>query len=482
MKKGRWVVFAAGVMVGLAVGVMGGCLRLRSVQAVVREPEAPGEARLAYTPPPEPKFSAEFAARYMPVILSMIQPQIEKVTDDIYVAMGYAMGNVTMVVTNDGLVIIDTTESEDSARKILADFRKITDQPVRYIIYTHFHPDHCQGTRAFYSPGVEIIATREFSDWVHGPDPGFGDRHFRRVLDILGGAAEPEYAFPMPFHSPYLSAGRAPEVMMPTITFDEQYSFTLGGKRFELFHTRGETEDHLAVWMPDERALHVGDLYYRSFPNLAGIMLEARPVRGWMDSLSRFIELQPQYLLLGHTQSLKGRDLIREHLENYRAAIQYVHDETLRYLNDGKSVEEAVAGIELPDKLARLPYLQGLYGRVDWSVRDIYQAHAGWYDGWGAGLNPLPRRFRAREIVGLAGGADKVLARAIALQQGGEYQLSAELCDVVIAANPDDKLAHTIMAHDMQYLAVSSDNLLCIGSYLSAYSMHMKAAKTGAGI
>jgi|GEM_PF-707094 len=482
MKKRRFGVFFSGAVIGAVLGLAIGCLRLRSVQSVIREPQAPGEARLAYTPPPEPKISAELIARYMPVLMTMIQPKVEKVTDDIYVAMGYAMGNVTMVVTDEGLVIIDTTESEDSARNILADFRKITDKPIRYIVYTHFHPDHNQGTRAFYSEGVKIIATSEFLNWIHGPNPELGNRHFRRSLDVLGGAAEPDYAFKLPYNSPYLSAGKAPEVMMPTITFDEQYSFTLGGKRFELFHTRGETEDHLAVWMPGERALHVGDLYYMSFPNLAGIMLEARPVRGWIKSLSRFIDLKPDYMIPGHTKPLKGQAVIQEHLKNYRDAIQYVHDETVRYINNGKSVDEAVREIKLPENLNKLPYLEGLYGKVDWSVRDIYHAYAGWYDGWGTGLNPLPPQYKAREIVALAGGADKILGRAIELQKNGEYQLSAELCDIVIAANPKDKLAHTIKAYSMEYLAFSSTNLLCIGSYLSAYSMHMKAAKTGAGM
>jgi alkyl sulfatase BDS1-like metallo-beta-lactamase superfamily hydrolase len=293
---------------------------------------------------------------------------------------------------------------------------------------------------------------------------------------MFGGNAEPDYAFPLPVKSPYLGKGKLPEVMMPTITFDEDYSFTLGGKRFELFHTRGETEDHLAVWMPDEKALHVGDLHYMSFPNLAGVMLEARPVRGWIKSLTRFIELQPDYLILGHTKSLKGRDLIQEHLKNYREAIQYVHDETVRYINDGKAVEEAVAEIKLPPHLEKQPYLDGLYGRVDWSIRDIYHAYAGWYDGRGSNLNPLPPEYRAREIVALVGGADKILARAIELQKNGEHQLCAELCDIVIAANPKDKLAHVIKAYSMQYLSFSSTNLLCIGLYRSAYSIEMKAA------
>jgi len=471
--KGRSLgIFTSGVIIGVVVSLGVGCLRWRGPEVVVREPEVPGEAQLEYTPPAAPSFSAEFVAKYMPLLLSMVTPRVEKVTDDIYVALGYAMGNVTMIITDEGLVIIDTTESEEAAQKILSDFRKITDQPVRYIIYTHFHPDHNQGTRAFYSEGVEIIATREFVDWIQGPT----DQYFHWSIDLLGGAAAPDYAFSLPVRSPFLSAGKSPEVMMPTITFENEYSFTLGGKRFELFHTRGETQDHLAIWLPHERVLHVGDLYYASFPNLTGITLEARPVREWIKSLSRFLDLQPEYLILGHTGPLKGADLIREHLLNYREAIQYVHDETVRCINQGKTMDQAVAEIKLPDHLADLPYLQGLYGRVDWSVRGIYRDYTGWYDGWGPGLNPLPPSHRARELVALAGGADKVLARALELQQHGEHQLTAELCDVVIAANPHDRLAHTMMAYSMEYLACDCTNALCIGAYQSAYSLHMKAA------
>jgi len=481
MKFRRIGIFVSGVIVGAMIAASIGCLRWRSQKIVVREPAVPGESRLEYTPPPEPKFSAEFMEKYMPLLLDMITPRVVKVADDIYVAMGYAMGNVTMVITDEGLVIIDTTESEDAAKKIFADFRKITDQPVRVIIYTHFHPDHNQGTRAFYSEGVQIIATREFLNWIHGRDPELGNQHFRRSLDLLAGAVEPDYAFPLPVRTPYLSTGQAPEVMLPTLTFDEEYSFTLGGKRFELFHTRGETEDHLAVWIPHRRALHVGDLYYASYPNLTGILLEARPVRGWINSLTRFLELQPEYLILGHTRYLKGADLIQEHLKNYREAIQYVHDETVRYINAGQSVDQAVAEIQLPDHLAHLPYLQGLYGRVDWSIRGLYCDYAGWYDGKGTQLFPLPPQYRAREIVALAGGADKILSRAIELQKQNEHQLTAELCDLVIAANPRDRLAHVVKAHSMQYLAFAADNALAIGSYRSAYAIHMKAAAQASG-
>jgi alkyl sulfatase BDS1-like metallo-beta-lactamase superfamily hydrolase len=475
MKARGFLIFISGLIIGAVVTVSIGCLKWKGPEVVVREPEVPGEAVIEYTPPPQPSFPAEFMAKYMPILMTMITPRVQKLTEDVYVAMGYAMGSVTMVVTDEGLVIIDTTESEGSAQKILSAFRKITDQPVRYIIYTHFHPDHNQGTRVFYEEGVEIIATREFLDWIDWPT----DQYFHRSLDVLGGAAEPEYAFDLPVSSPFQSAGKVPEVMLPTVTFEHEYSFNLGGKRFELFHTRGETEDHLAIWLPDQRVLHVGDLYYMSYPNLTGITLEARPVLGWIESLTRFIELEPEYLALGHTKSLKGAGLIKEHLENYREAIQYVHDQTVRCINEGKTVDQAVAEILLPDHLADLPYLQGLYGRVDWSVRGIYDDYTGWYEGFGTSLFPLPPEHRAREVVALAGGADKIIARAIELQKNGEHQLTAELCDIVIQANPGDRLAHVVKAYSMQHLAFSADNLLAIGSYLSAFSMHMKEADSG---
>ncbi len=476
MKKQIILIFASGIIIGVIMTIAVSCLSWRSPTLVVREPETPEEARIEYAPPPKPRFSIEILYKYMPILKTLILPRIEKVTDDIYVALGYALGNVTMIITDEGVVIIDTTESKETAKKVLKKFRKITDKPIRYIIYTHFHPDHILGTGVFYSKGVEVIATSEFLKWVQSPNRGMGSKYFRRVIATLGGEAEKGYGFPLPVESPYRGQFEGTEVVMPTITFKGKYSFTLGGKQFELFQTSGETEDHLAVWIPDERALHIGDLYYMSFPCLSGLMLEARPVIGWINSLTRFIGMRPDYVLLGHTKTLKGVDLIQEHLTNYRDAIQFVHDETMRYIAAGRSVHQAVAEIRLPDHLSDLPYLEGLYCRVDWTVRGLYHDYTGWYDGGGTGLITIPPEYRARELVGLSGGADKILARAIELQKNDEHQLCAELCDVVIAANPGDRLAHIIKAHSMEHLAFGSNNLICIGTYRSAYSIHMKAA------
>lgn len=68
-----------------------------------------------------------------------------QVTDGVYAACGYALANSIMLEGPDGLVIVDTTESTVAAAAIKKDFRRISDKPIRAIIFTHSHPDHTSG-------------------------------------------------------------------------------------------------------------------------------------------------------------------------------------------------------------------------------------------------------------------------------------------------------------------------------------------------
>ncbi len=473
------VILIVGVLAGALVALAVVKIQWRSPEVFVREPEAPGESRIEYTPPPEPGFSAEMLKKYVPMIRRMLNPEMVRVTDDVYVATGYAFANVAMVVTGDGLVIIDASESEEAAQEILAGFRKITMKPIRYIVYTHFHNDHTKGGGVFLADSrgqAEIIAADNFEYWYGLMWETLGPYN-RWTAAVQSGRAEPDYAFDLPLaREPYRDVEKITGAPMPTITFEDRLSFTLGGKTFELHHTKGETHDHIAVWLPDQKVLFGGDTFYPSWPQLRTPMREPqRPVTEWAEAAARLMEFGPEYLVVGHGPPLVGADLIRETLANYREAILYIHDETVRYINEGRSAEEAAAEIRLPAHLAGLPYLQELYGMLEWSIKGIYHGYIGWYDGYGTGLNPLPRAFRAREVVALAGGADRVLLRAIELQKEGEHQLCVELCDIVIAANPGDVLAHRVKAASMHYLAYAYNNLNCFGFYRSAYSIHMKA-------
>ena len=197
-------------------------------------------------------------------------------------------------------------------------------------------------------------------------------------------------------------------------------------------------------------------------------MLEPRPVKGWITSLEEMSALKPRYLIPSHTVAITGKENVQQVLNDRTKAIRHVYDETVNAMNNGLSVEQAVASISLLENLVNSPQLRELYGTVAWSVRGIYQGETGWYTGNGSDLNPLPDRFQAREIVKLVGGANTILARAVELQEAGEHQLVCELTDVVISANPEDRLARIIKSFSLDYLGVTGGNINSMGFYRSA--------------
>src|SRR5262249_8044545 len=131
-----------------------------------------------------------------------------------------------------------------------------------------------------------------------------------------------------------------PGYVTPDITFDQEYAFEADGLRFELRHTEGETIDHLMVWLPQEKALFPGDLFYSSFPMLSNPMKPDRPMLAWAESLDRMRELKPEYLVPSHSRPRHGAREIDEVLTNYARAIRHVHDETVRMINLGLPLEE----------------------------------------------------------------------------------------------------------------------------------------------
>ena len=213
-----------------AIITVSSCLNLRKPSAVVREPATPAESRITYTVPPAPRVSLSVGE----ALLSWrgLIGKVDKITEGVYLARGFAIANVSMVVTDDGVVIIDSTESPDSAAEILAKFLKITDKPIKYLIYTHGHGDHTQGSKVFYKPGVNVIATREFLDFVKF-ETGLTGPYLRMARTTQSGKAAPDYIrVKIPFAKAVRGEVGSPDIVMPTITFDDHYEFELGGQKF----------------------------------------------------------------------------------------------------------------------------------------------------------------------------------------------------------------------------------------------------------
>jgi alkyl sulfatase BDS1-like metallo-beta-lactamase superfamily hydrolase len=346
---------------------------------------------------------------------------------DMYAVMGATAGtagrasvavpqsNTFMVTTPAGNVIIDTSGPVVSAihyRLLTA----VSTAPIKAIVLTHAHGDHTGGVSRWRQEGTEIYAQRAFTDQL---------QYQRRLAAFFRHRNAAQFGIPV-------AAGAttvADTPLEPTHTFDDEAEFSVGDVRFVLLHTPGETPDHLTVWIPQYRAAFVGDNYYDSFPNLYTLRgTRPRSALDYVASLNRVLALEPDLVLPSHGQPIRGRDEIRRTLTRYRDAVQFVHDATVKGMNEGKDVFTLMDEVTLPPSLD----LGESYGRVSWSVRGVYDGYAGWFDGEPSSMYGPPSRAY-REIVALAGGVGAIAARARALAEQDPV-VALDLTDLALAA------------------------------------------------
>jgi len=370
--------------------------------------------------------------------------EVIRVTDRIFVAVGYAASNVSMILGETGLIIIDTTESTKAASNILTEFRKLTNLPVKTILYTHSHRDHVSGATVF-SEGreVEIIARKNFDPDltpVQGQTPrpskhmldrtrrqfGIGLNSSERVNLGLGPGDRPTEGMGAGFLMPNHWIGEQPETL-------ERDGVTL-----ELHPAPGETEDHVVVWLAKERILFSGDNFYKSFPNLYAIRgTRYRDFDIWADTLEKLAEFGAELMIPGHSRPVRGKGEVSERLHDYAAAIRQIIRQTVEGMNQGLGLEEIARKVQLPDSLAAKPWLKEFYGTVEWAVKAYFVGNVGWFDGNPTRLFPLPLSEKAEVLVRLAGGEAAVWDEVNLAQQQGKHQLVLELLELLEGVEAD---------------------------------------------
>lgn len=379
---------------------------------------------------------------------SQFRKEVIEVTKGVHVAVGYGLANSILLEGTDGVVVVDTMESAEAARPVKAAFDRITDKPVKAIIYTHNHADHVFGAKVFAgSAKPQVIAHRStlaaLDKILSVIRPAIYKRSMRQFGTRLpsGGVVNAGIGPRLRFDNESTIA-----LLRPGRTFaGERLELEIAGLKLELVHAPGETDDQIFIWLPRKKVLLPGDNFYWSFPNLYAIRGTAyRDVMRWVDSLDLIRALRPRLLVPSHGRPLSGEKKIFEVLTNYRDAIQFVHDQTVRGMNQGLTPAQLVRRVRLPGHLARQPYLQEYYGTVAWSVRAIYAGYLGWFDGNATNLFPLPQKDRARRLADLAGGVQALLRNAERAASAKDHQWALELADQVLLLAPDHEQAREI--------------------------------------
>ncbi|MFO8049378.1 MAG: alkyl sulfatase dimerization domain-containing protein [Desulfosudaceae bacterium] len=387
---------------------------------------------------------------------------VERVTDNIHVAIGYGLANSILIEGEDGLIIVDTMETMEEAREVRDEFRKISDKPVRAIIYTHNHSDHIFGARVLAGhDSPDIIAHQTTHDLVNRVVSELRPATNIRAMRMFGTFLDKEGLVNAGI-GPFLGVGRDDRTLgyiPPTITFTNHLSTEKAGIRLELIHAPGETDDQIYVWLPDQRVLICGDNFYWTFPNLYTIRgTPFRSLKQWYRSLDLIRQLRPEYLVPCHTRPIRGADKIYRVITDYRDAIQYIHDQTLRGINMGMTPDELAAAVELPPRLANAPYLRPFYGTVAWSVRAMFSGNMGWFDGDAATLNPLSRPEQARLMARLAGGESHLHAHAQQALANRDFQEALQLSGHLLRLSRDNPDYRNLRVRALTALGERAEN------------------------
>lgn len=390
---------------------------------------------------------AQQAAMMNPGLVGRDQSEAIRINEAIFQATGF--GNTNMVVTPEGNVIIDTSLIVNASRhkRLL---QAEDDGPVKYIILTHAHGDHTGGVNAWREEGTEIIAQDEHYEFVN---------YQNRLKGMFSQRNAAQF--------PSLNVVQLSELeiaegvdnfgaeIVPTIMFEEEYDFELGGVEFNVLHTPGETYDHLSVWIPKYRAAFVGDNFYTSFPNMYTLRgTKPRWALDYVDSINRILALKPEILVPSHGDAIIGERQIERELTRYRDAILYVHDKTVLGMNQGKDVHTLMAEISLPSDLD----IGEGYGRISWSVRGIYESYMGWFDGNPTSMFSTPVDDAYPQLVELAGGAEAVATLAETQIESGDYELALHSADIALRAAPKSIRALQARLAAFKALLAASDN------------------------
>ncbi len=408
------------------------------------------------------------------------QKQVVQLAPDVYGAIGFSASNVFMLVGNDGLVIIDTTESTKAAENIWEEFRKLSDKPVKTIIYTHSHRDHISGASVFAEGGSpEIIVSDIFESDLVGVDNSVPS-----PVKALLARTKRQFGMGMSFPDERVSIGIGPGdrpleglgagFLEPTLyVSEERTSITRCGMELELVKAPGETPDHIVCWYENRRILFSGDNFYSAFPNLYAIRgTSYRDFTAWANTLDLLLEFDADVLAAGHTMPVIGAKKVKQALSDYRDAINYVVSETVAGMNQQKGPDELAHTVKLPAELANKPYLKEFYGKVSWSVRAYFAGTLGWFDGNPTSLARLSPTQAAERTITLAGGADELLKAAQTAANDSDHQWVLELTDHLIVADQQATAAKTLKVSALRAMADLEINAPGRNYYLvSAYEI-----------
>ncbi len=334
-----------------------------------------------------------------------------------------AQGNAMAVIGDDGVALLDSGPGGGRTAKMITHLRSATDLPVRYICYSHGHLGYNDGA------GDWIEHNRERGE---EPPTLVAHRNLRRRYDRYRETLGLQRTLAT-MQFPGLPISFA--LVDPDLTFEHRLSLPLAGRRIELIWVPSETDDCIAMWLPDDGLLYAGAAFPgTTIPNVGTPLRSQRFTIRWAESCELMASLGAETLVQEFGPVVRGTDAVNDRLLHTARILRWLRDEVVRRMNAGMSEGEILADITPPAEVETHDYLKARYGAVEYVIRDLYREENGWWDRNPTTLHPASPASAGDAVYQALDDPAAVVRRAAALHEAGDTQLAMHVVDLVANA------------------------------------------------
>jgi alkyl sulfatase BDS1-like metallo-beta-lactamase superfamily hydrolase len=396
-----------------------------------------------------------------------LEPTTEEVTEGVWCIGGYSIANTTVIEAEDGLILYDTGDNIEEAEHIREAIEKISDKPIKVIIYSHSHDALGGGALVDNPEDVMVIGHPTLNDTVEANLQGGGapGGAYGEIGPVLTARAVVQMNNFLPEEGPDARLSGVIPVGIPIsflpATVTPEHGETMDVLGIEMrFLTKFTSDDHnLTVWIP-EKGIVLNNFYWPGTPNLytlrGGVY---RDPRIWRDGLAMIRDLEPEALLNTHARPVIGKEEVMKRLTGYMDLITLTFDQTLRGILGGLGPDEIRHEIYYPPHLKEIAENAQTYGESIHFPAAIYQYAVGWFDNDVTELFRIHPDDEAERMVALMGGRDQVVAAARNALEKKEYAWAAQVIQYAYRLDPTDKEVRQLKAdilRPMGHLATGS--------------------------
>jgi alkyl sulfatase BDS1-like metallo-beta-lactamase superfamily hydrolase len=404
-----------------------------------------------------------------------------EVVPGIYQVRGLDISNISFVEGDSGIIVIDPLVSTEVAAAALGLYRthRGDDRPVVAVIYTHSHVDHFGGVLGVTSQAevdsgaVAVLAPEGFTAHAVQENVYAGPAMTRRATYMYGTLLPRG-----PQGQVGCGLGQTPStgevaIIVPTVDIRETgETHTIDGVEIEFQMAPGtEAPAEMHFYFPRFRALCMAENATHNLHNLLTLRgALVRDPHAWSGYLTEAIDTfagRADVVFASHHWPTWGGESIVEFLSLQRDLYGYLHDQTLRMLNQGYTGVEIAELFQMPPTLERAWHTHGYYGSVSHNVKAVYQRYMGWFDGNPARLWPHPPEALGPRYVDAMGGIDRVVELAKTAFDSGDFRWAATLLDHAIFTDSEHTAGRTLYSDTLEQLAYGAENATWRNFFLS---------------